>query len=54
MRIRPGAYAGNDVYFVRTDASDESFASSEELVYVPKLASRCHRAHQLNHHDRTT
>ena len=39
MRIRPGAFDGNDVYFVRTDASDESFASSEELVYVPKLAS---------------
>lgn len=39
MRLREGAFDGNDVYFVRTDASDESFAQAEELVYVPKLAS---------------
>lgn len=39
MRIRAGAFNGNDVYFVRTDASDESFARTEELVYVPKLAT---------------
>jgi hypothetical protein len=39
MRIRAGAFDGNDVYFVRTDASDEDFAQAEELVYVPKLAT---------------
>ena len=39
MRIRTGAFDGNDVYFVRTDASDEAFATAEELVYVPKLAT---------------
>ncbi len=39
MRIRAGAFDGNDVYFVRTDASDEDFAGAEELVYVPKLAT---------------
>ncbi|CAN5423521.1 hypothetical protein BH24ACT7_BH24ACT7_22610 [soil metagenome] len=39
MRLRRGAFDGNDVYFVRTDASDQSFAQAEELVYVPKLAS---------------
>lgn len=39
MRIRAGAFDGNDVYFVRTDASEEDFAVAEELVYVPKLAT---------------
>lgn len=39
MRLRTGAFDGNDVYFVRTDASDEDFAGTEELVYVPKLAT---------------
>ncbi len=39
MRIRTGAFDGNDVYFVRTDASEEDFATAEELVYVPKLAT---------------
>lgn len=39
MRIRAGAFDGNDVYFVRTDASEEAFATAEELVYVPKLAT---------------
>ncbi|MGI8806625.1 MAG: DUF7482 domain-containing protein [Acidimicrobiales bacterium] len=39
LRIRKGAFDGNDVYFVRTDTSDKDFASTEELVYVPKLAT---------------
>ncbi|MEX2660184.1 MAG: hypothetical protein WD232_10840, partial [Acidimicrobiales bacterium] len=39
MRLREGAFDGNDVYFVRTDASDESFAQAEGLVHVPKLTS---------------
>jgi len=39
LRVRKGAFDGNDVYFVRTDTSDEDFASTEELVYVPKLAT---------------
>ncbi|MGQ0618278.1 MAG: DUF7482 domain-containing protein [Acidimicrobiia bacterium] len=39
MRLRAGAFDGNDVYFVRTDASDQDFASAEELIYVPKLAT---------------
>ncbi len=37
MRIRKGAFDGNDVYFVRTDASDAAFAKTEKLVFVPKL-----------------
>lgn len=39
MRVRAGAFNGSDVYFVRTDASDERYATAEELVYVPKLAT---------------
>lgn len=39
MRIRPGVFDGSDVYFVRTDTSDEDYATAEQLVYVPKLAS---------------
>lgn len=38
LRVRKGAFGGNDVYFVRTDTSDKDFASKEKLVYVPKLA----------------
>jgi hypothetical protein len=39
FQVRRGAVGGNDVYFVRTDTSDEDFAETEELVFVPKLAS---------------
>jgi hypothetical protein len=38
MRVHRGAFDGNDVYFVRTDASDEAYAQTEQLVYVPKIA----------------
>lgn len=38
MRLRKGVFDGSDVYFVRTDTSDEDFATAEQLVYVPKLA----------------
>lgn len=38
MRLQAAAFDGQPVYYVRTDASDEGFASSEQLVYVPKLA----------------
>lgn len=37
LRVRRGAVDGADVYFVRTDSSDEAHASREELVYVPKM-----------------
>jgi len=37
LRLHAGAFEGKPVYFVRTDASDETFADSERLVYVPKL-----------------
>lgn len=38
FRLHQAAFDGNDVYFIRTDASEEQFASDEELVWVPKLA----------------
>ncbi len=38
LAVRPGAFAGNDVWFVRTDTSDAGFAEAEQLVHVPKLA----------------
>jgi hypothetical protein len=39
MRLHAGRVDGNDVYFIRTDASDEKFAGEEGLVFVPKLAA---------------
>ncbi|HUF52980.1 MAG TPA: hypothetical protein VMR52_04300 [Dehalococcoidia bacterium] len=38
MRLHAAAFNGQPVYFVRTDSSDEAFAGTEKLVYVPKLA----------------
>ncbi len=38
FRLHKGVVGGNDVYYIRTDASDESFARDEELVWVPKIA----------------
>ncbi|MGH2759770.1 MAG: DUF7482 domain-containing protein, partial [Actinomycetota bacterium] len=38
FRLHKGVVGGNDVYYIRTDASDESFARDEELVWVPKMA----------------
>jgi hypothetical protein len=39
MRVHAGVVDGNDVYFVRTDTSDEAYAAAEQLVFVPKIAS---------------
>jgi hypothetical protein len=38
MRLHKGVVDGKDVFFIRTDASDEQYAKTEELVWVPKLA----------------
>lgn len=38
FRLHRGMAGGNDVYYIRTDTSDEAFARSEELVWAPKLA----------------
>lgn len=37
FRMHRGLVDGNDVYFIRTDASDPDYASQEGLVPVPKL-----------------
>ncbi len=38
MAVHRGAVDGSDVYFVRTDSSDKTYAEDNELVFVPKLA----------------
>jgi hypothetical protein len=38
MRVHTGAFNGNDIFFIRTDASDQAYADAEQLVFVPKLA----------------
>ncbi len=38
MRLHKGVVDGKDVFYIRTDASDEAYAKQEELVWVPKLA----------------
>lgn len=38
FRLQRGVFNGKDVYFIRTDASDEAFAKAESLVWVPRLA----------------
>ncbi|MEX2229973.1 MAG: hypothetical protein WEB13_10095, partial [Dehalococcoidia bacterium] len=38
FRLHPAFVEGDDAYFIRTDTSDEDFARSEQLVFVPKLA----------------
>jgi len=37
MRLHRGLAGGREVWFIRTDASNEQFAGRERLVYTPKL-----------------
>ncbi|MGH2747256.1 MAG: DUF7482 domain-containing protein [Actinomycetota bacterium] len=37
LRLHRGVCDGNDVFFIRTDTSDEGFAQEEGLVFAPKL-----------------
>ncbi|MGH7857855.1 MAG: DUF7482 domain-containing protein, partial [Candidatus Binatia bacterium] len=39
FKMHRGLFDGDDVYFIRTDSSDQTFASREELVWVPKVQS---------------
>lgn len=39
MKLHRGSVDGKDIWFVRTDASDSEFATTEKLVFVPKLAT---------------
>lgn len=38
FKLHEGKHAGESVYFIRTDASDQTFAQEEGLVFVPLLA----------------
>lgn len=38
LRMRPGVVDGSELWFVRTDASEEGFARRNELVWTPRLA----------------
>ncbi|MBW3562584.1 MAG: hypothetical protein KY437_08815 [Actinobacteria bacterium] len=37
LRLHRGLVDGQDVHLIRTDTSDESFASEQELVFAPKI-----------------
>ncbi|HEX6230334.1 MAG TPA: hypothetical protein VF029_01310, partial [Actinomycetota bacterium] len=38
LRLHPAVVDGGEAWFIRTDASDETYARDEGLVYVPKIA----------------
>jgi hypothetical protein len=38
LRLHPAVIDGEEVWYVRTDASDEGYAGREGLVFVPKIA----------------
>jgi hypothetical protein len=42
FRLHRGTFDGRDVYFIRTDTSDESYAAQEKLVWAPRLSSLIH------------
>jgi len=37
LKLHQGWFNGGDAWFIRTDASDQTFAEAEELVHVPLL-----------------
>ncbi len=39
LKLHKGYFDGEDVWYIRTDASDQMFASEAGLVYVPLLAN---------------
>ena len=39
FQMHEGRYNGNPVYYIRTDTSDQAYADSEKLVYVPLLGA---------------
>ncbi len=39
LRLHPAVVDGGDAWYIRTDASDETYAGREGLVFVPKIAS---------------
>lgn len=47
FQLHEGRYNGSEVYFIRTDASDQAFAEEVGLVYVPLLNNGKDLAHAL-------
>jgi hypothetical protein len=39
LRLHPAVVDGEEAWYIRTDASDESYAGREGLVFVPRIAS---------------
>lgn len=39
FKLHTGSVDDSPVYFIRTDASDQAFATAEKLVFVPKMSS---------------
>ncbi|MGH2377078.1 MAG: DUF7482 domain-containing protein [Candidatus Limnocylindria bacterium] len=39
LRLHKGSFDGEDVHFIRTDASEQAFANENGLVFVPLMAS---------------
>jgi hypothetical protein len=39
FRLHHGLFKGQDVFFIRTDTSDQTFAQAEGLVWAPKIAA---------------
>lgn len=35
FRLREGRHNGEPIYFIRTDASEATFAEENELIFVP-------------------
>lgn len=44
LRLHRGSFDGEDVHFIRTDASEQSFAKQNGLVFVPLMASMVNAA----------
>jgi hypothetical protein len=49
MRLHHGWVDGEDVTFIRTDASEEGFATQEGLVYVPLMANALDAPESYSH-----
>lgn len=39
MKLHPGYFDGEDAWFIRTDASDNDYATAEQLVYAPLIGN---------------
>jgi hypothetical protein len=49
MALHPGFFNGGDAWFIRTDGSDQDFASEHGLVFVPKLANALNAEGSFGH-----